>query len=178
MIETIQLRRDTAANWVSVNPVLAQGEAGVETDTRKAKLGDGATAWTGLPYWNPGGAAGGALPESGGTMTGWLAPAVTSLTFGSSIAVNAQLGNAFNLTLTASSGTLASPSSPVDGQVIRIRVTQGTGGSFTLAYGSAYDFGAAGTPTLSTAAGKVDILGFEYVASISKWTFLGSGLGF
>ena len=59
MIETIQLRRDTAANWVSVNPVLAQCEAGVETDTGKAKLGDGATAWVSLPYWNPSGIVGG-----------------------------------------------------------------------------------------------------------------------
>lgn len=120
----------------------------------------------------------GALPIAGGTMTGWLAPAAVALTFGSSIAVNAALGNAFNLTLTASTGTLANPSNPVDGQVIRFRVTQGTGGSFTLAYGSAYDFGATGTPTLSTAAGKVDVLGFEYVASIGKWCYLGSGLDF
>jgi hypothetical protein len=46
----IQLRRDTAANWTSVNPVLALGEMGLETDTRKIKFGDGTTAWTGLSY--------------------------------------------------------------------------------------------------------------------------------
>ena len=108
-------------------------------------------------------------------MTGWLAPSVSALTFGSSVAVNAALGNAFSLTLTASTGTLANPANPVDGQLIRVRVTQGSGGSFTLAYGTAYDFGAAGAPTLSTAAGKVDVLAFEYVASISKWCFTGSG---
>lgn len=114
----------------------------------------------------------------GATLPAYLAPAVTDLSFSSSIAVDAALGNAFNLTLTASTGTLATPSNPVDGEVIRIRVTQGSGGSFTLSYGTAYDFGTAGSPTLSTAAGKVDILGFEYVASISKWCYLGSGLGF
>ena len=59
MIETIQLRRDTAANWASVNPVLAESEVGTETDTGKAKLGDGATAWASLPYWNPSGTGGG-----------------------------------------------------------------------------------------------------------------------
>ena len=48
---TILLRRDTAANWQSVNPVLAQGELGVETDTGKAKLGDGTTAWNDLAYF-------------------------------------------------------------------------------------------------------------------------------
>lgn len=118
------------------------------------------------------------LPQAGGTMTGWLAPAVVALTFGTTIAVNAALGNAFSLTLTASTGTLANPTNPVDGQVIRFRITQGTGGSFTLAYGTAYDFGTASAPTLSTAAGKVDIAAFEYVASISKWCYLGSGLGY
>ena len=46
----LQLRRGTAADWTSVNPVLAAGEMGVETDTRKVKVGDGATSWSGLDY--------------------------------------------------------------------------------------------------------------------------------
>ena len=50
MADRIQIRRDTAANWTSVNPTLAQGELGVETDTNKFKVGDGSTAWTGLGY--------------------------------------------------------------------------------------------------------------------------------
>lgn len=79
MIETIQLRRDTAANWTSLNPVLGDCEAGVERDTKKAKLGDGATAWNSLPYWNPSGTGGG-----GG--------AVASV-FGRSGAVSAQSGD-------------------------------------------------------------------------------------
>jgi hypothetical protein len=37
----IQLRRDTAANWVSANPVLLAGEIGIETDTLKFKIGNG-----------------------------------------------------------------------------------------------------------------------------------------
>jgi hypothetical protein len=48
----IQLRRDTAANWTSVNPVLANGEMGIETDTLKAKVGNGSTAWSSRPYIN------------------------------------------------------------------------------------------------------------------------------
>lgn len=55
MSYTIQLRRDLASNWTSVNPILAAGEAGLETDTGMAKVGDGVTAWTSLPYWKPGG---------------------------------------------------------------------------------------------------------------------------
>lgn len=46
----IQLRHDTAANWTTVNPVLLEGEVGIETDTRKQKFGDGTTAWNSLPY--------------------------------------------------------------------------------------------------------------------------------
>ncbi len=45
-----QHRRDTAANWTSVNPVLLYGETGLETDTKLMKIGDGATAWTALAY--------------------------------------------------------------------------------------------------------------------------------
>lgn len=47
----IQTRRDTAANWTSVNPVLAAGEPGLETDTGKVKYGDGTTAWVSLSYF-------------------------------------------------------------------------------------------------------------------------------
>ena len=46
----IKLRRDTAANWTSVNPVLAAGEAGFESDTGKLKIGDGTTAWSSVSY--------------------------------------------------------------------------------------------------------------------------------
>ena len=48
--DIIQLRRDTASNWTSANPTLAQGELGVETDTSKIKIGDGSTAWSSLSY--------------------------------------------------------------------------------------------------------------------------------
>jgi hypothetical protein len=50
MARTIQLRRDTAANWTSSNPILAQGEFAWESDTGKFKIGDGLTAWTALAY--------------------------------------------------------------------------------------------------------------------------------
>jgi hypothetical protein len=46
----IQLRRDTAANWTTANPTLAIGEMGLETDTKKFKIGDGTTAWNSLAY--------------------------------------------------------------------------------------------------------------------------------
>jgi hypothetical protein len=46
----IKLRRDTAANWTAVNPVLLEGEPGLELDTGKTKHGNGTSTWTQLPY--------------------------------------------------------------------------------------------------------------------------------
>lgn len=46
----IQVRRDTAQTWTAVNPILAIGEIGYETDTNKLKVGTGLTAWVYLPY--------------------------------------------------------------------------------------------------------------------------------
>jgi hypothetical protein len=46
MAVRIQLRRDTAANWTSNNPVLRQGEIGIETDTYQMKVGNGTSTWT------------------------------------------------------------------------------------------------------------------------------------
>ena len=51
----IQLRRDTASNWTTTNPVLNSGEPAFETDTGKLKYGDGTTAWASLPYVGGGG---------------------------------------------------------------------------------------------------------------------------
>ena len=47
---TLIMRNDTAATWKSKNPVLPLGEMGVETDTRKFKIGDGSTAYNSLKY--------------------------------------------------------------------------------------------------------------------------------
>lgn len=49
-ISRIRLRRGTAADWTAANPVLASGEPGVELDTGKQKIGDGAKAWAQLDY--------------------------------------------------------------------------------------------------------------------------------
>ena len=43
-------RRDTASNWNSNNTVLLAGEWGIESDTKKFKIGDGTTAWQSLDY--------------------------------------------------------------------------------------------------------------------------------
>jgi hypothetical protein len=58
MTSRLQNRRDTAAAWTSANPTLAAGEMGLETDTSKWKMGDGATAWNSLAYAYTAGSAG------------------------------------------------------------------------------------------------------------------------
>lgn len=59
MADRIQLRRDLANVWSATNPVLSDGEPGVERDTGRMKIGNGTTPWNGLPY--VGGGSGGDL---------------------------------------------------------------------------------------------------------------------
>ena len=50
-ITRFKLRNGTAAAWTAANPVLLAGEIGIETDNRRYKIGDGATAWSSLSYY-------------------------------------------------------------------------------------------------------------------------------
>lgn len=54
MAQHIQIRGGTAAAWTTANPVLADREMGIETDTLKHKFGNGVTAWNSLSYANSG----------------------------------------------------------------------------------------------------------------------------
>ena len=65
----IQLRNDLATNWTTKNPILAQGEIGIESDSRKLKIGDGTTTWNHLIYYQFGDALG-YLQSGGYTGTG------------------------------------------------------------------------------------------------------------
>ena len=80
------------------------------------------------------------------------------LTSGASVAVDASLSNNFRLDL-AHNGTLANPSNLTAGMVLNVRVKNT--GTFTLAYGSKWKF-AGGAPTLSSGAGKVDLISGVY----------------
>jgi hypothetical protein len=75
MANRIQLRRDTTANWESVNPILADGEPGYDIVTNEIRIGDGSTAWTGL--------SGNTISGSGGVPTD-IYNSVGSATVGSS----------------------------------------------------------------------------------------------
>ena len=70
--DLIQLRSDTAASWASVNPTLAIGETGFETDTGKLKVGTGSTAWNTLLYVTDASDLAGTIPSAriSGSYTG------------------------------------------------------------------------------------------------------------
>jgi len=75
----LQIRADTAANWAAVNPVLLANELGLESDTKKFKVGNGSSAWNSLAHF----------PSivSGGTVLGNLEIGTTgTLTFEGSTA--------------------------------------------------------------------------------------------
>ena len=109
---------------------------------------------------------------------GAVAPAVVSLTDAATIAVDASLGNDFRVTI-AGDRTMGTPANPSDGQKITFQVTQGSSGSFTLTWGSAYEFSAGlPQPTLSTTAGLTDLLCFIYNATKSTWLLVAFVSGF
>jgi hypothetical protein len=120
----------------------------------------------------------GAAKLAGADFTGFVAPAVVTLTDAATITVNASLGNVFRVTL-AGNRTLAAPSSPADGQAIRFEVTQDATGHRTLAFASAYEFSSLlPAPALSTGAAVTDLLIFAYNAPRTKWLFCGFVPGF
>ena len=107
---------------------------------------------------------------AGGTVEpGGVAPTVVFLTDGASIALDASQGNDFRLTINGSR-TIENPTNALDGQKIVLQVTQGSGGSYALTWGSNFEFSTGlPQPTLSTAAGDTDLLAFIYNAAKGKW---------
>ncbi len=93
----IQLRRDTAADWISSNVVLAAGEPGFESDTGRLKIGDGSTAWNSLMYQGASASAPGAQ----------VAPVMYKLSTGQAVAITF-LGDSVleGTTVTTGGGTL------------------------------------------------------------------------
>lgn len=116
----IQLRRGTAANWTSTNPVLAAGEPGVETDTGLIKVGNGSSTWTNLPYQIA------LAPVTTNAQTG-----TTYTTVAADAGKNIELNNASAITLTVP------PSSSVSYTVgTQIGLLQTGAGQVTVAAGA------------------------------------------
>ena len=56
--------------------------------------------------------------------------------------------------------TMQNPTNPTDGATYMLIVTQGTGGSNTLSFSTAYKFPGGSAPVLSTGSAQVDVLSF------------------
>jgi len=144
----IQLRRGTASEWTSANPVLMQGEMGVETDTLKVKLGNGTTAWTSLPYFTQGakgdtgptGATGPTGPTGATGATGATGPANT-ITMGT--VTTGAAGSSASATVT---GTAPN-------QTLNLVIPKGdkgdTGTAATITVGTVTALSPGATPTVS-----------------------------
>lgn len=90
----LQVRRDTGARWLSYNPILANGELGINLDTYQYKIGNGAQRWSVLPYAGLMGPTGPIGPTTGGStgptgmtgatgptgLTGATGPSITGIT--------------------------------------------------------------------------------------------------
>jgi hypothetical protein len=109
---------------------------------------------------------------------GALGPAVVALTDAPTIAVDASAGNDFRVTL-AASRTMGTPSNPANGQQIIFQIMQGSAGSATLTWTPGYEFSTKlPQPTLSTAPGQTDLLGFIYNAAKGTWLLAAFVYGF
>ena len=189
MASIIQIRRDTAANWTSANPTLAQGELGLETDTLKVKAGDGSTAWNSASYLiDTGGYA--AYSDATANFTGNLqksgSPVVTAAYTGdvdvtgelivdsynetyaavtsssNATTVNCEAGNAFSHTLTENT-TFTFSNPPASGTAFSFSleiIQDGSASGFTVTWPGAVDWPAATAPTLTAAASAKDVFVF------------------
>jgi len=146
----------------------------------------GATGPTG--YTGPDGAVGPTGPTGYTGYTGPTGPTgytgpnnrtVTALTDAATIAIDASTGNIFTVTL-GGNRTLGNPTgSPVNGQLMEVRVRQDATGSRTLAYDTQYRFGTDVTsPTLTTTAAKTDYLLFQFHSGDTKWDCIAVSKGY
>ena len=132
----------------------------------------------------------GAAPTASPTFTGTATFAKTVKTpvalsaAAAAIATNANLGDAFRVTLGAAGPyTLKAPTNPTDGQMAIWEIAQdGVGGRvITLETGVAggFAFGTGLTSvTFTTTASKTDILGARYNAAANRWWVLAFLPGF
>jgi len=98
-------------------------------------------------------------PSVATAFTGQQNFGLATLTYAGSIAWNLATQQVAEVTLTGNA-TLANPTSMVAGGTYLAFIKQDGTGSRTLAYGTDYDFGASGAPTLTTTAGALDIITF------------------
>jgi hypothetical protein len=107
--------------------------------------------------------------------------APVTLTDASTIATDAALGDLYRVTL-GGNRTLGVPTNPADGQKILYEVTQDGTGSRTLTLSTStggFSFGTdVPSVTLSTAAGKTDLIGAIYNLAANRWRVIAFAKGY
>ena len=114
---------------------------------------------------------------TGATVTGLLTATTSAnisqvaLTSASSVSWDARAAaNAF--LLLGHNVTFAAPSNAVEGAIISVEIAQpGSGGPYTVAWNTVFEFAASTAPTMTATASKTDIFSFRYNGSI--WQEIG-----
>lgn len=171
MASIIQIRRDTAANWTSANPILAQGELGIETDTLKVKAGTGSGTWTSLSYLiNTSGYASltGTETLTNKTLTN---PTVTNyvetaFTANSSTAITLALTNGTVQIITLTGNATITMPAAVAGKSFIMFLKQDATGSRTVTW-STVKWSGGTAPTITSTASRQDI--FSFFSDGTNW---------
>ena len=118
-----------------------------------------------------------ATTTTGATVTGLLTATTSAnisqvaLTSASSVSWDARAAaNAF--LLLGHNVTFAAPSNAVEGAIISVEIAQpSSGGPYTVAWNTVFEFAASTAPTMTATASKTDIFSFRYNGSI--WQEIG-----
>ena len=152
----IQIRRDSSLNWETNNPVLLQGELGLETDTDYMKVGDGQTEWNSLPYILQGSGSLDIFNPSGQSIV--LGATGLKFTGNATVSANGQLG-VINILGGATGGP--GPSG----------TTGATGASVNVLYnGTTIVTGATGVEFTGNGIGSVTSSGSKAIVNITGGT--------
>lgn len=158
MAVQIQVRRGTAAEWVAENPLLSQGEIGVELDTLQLKIGNGVLQWNSLPY-----ASGNVTTTGTQTIINktLVNPTITNYTetfyapaAGTAFTLDFANGTIQRFT-TSGNLTITLPAS-VAGKSCVVEVVYGGAHTVTFAGGTAIKYAGGTAPSATSVSGKID----------------------
>jgi hypothetical protein len=148
VVTQVQVRRGTAAQWTSANPVLASGEQGFETDTLKLKIGNGSTAWNSLAYVATGATGTVTSVVAGTGLSGGTITSTGTIAIDSTVATLTGTQALTNKTINGSSNTITN-----------VSLTSGVTGTLPVANG--------GTGITSLGSGVATFLGTPSSANLA-----------